>query len=176
VPEHIVPIAIAQPFVKAVSDEWLATIALRVLAEEDAPPCELSVTVTHDETVRGLNQEYAGEDEVTDVLSCSQQEGEELVGPPGGVPALGEVVIAYPQAVRQAEEVGRSVEEEVARLLIHGTLHLLGYDHAEPEEERRMRSREEELLKVVKMGSPSGPSEAPDSAGRRASESANRTD
>ena len=167
-PEHVVPIAIAQPFVKAVRDEWLATIALRVLEEEDAPPCELSVTVTDDETVRGLNREYAGEDEVTDVLSFSQQEGEELVGPPGGVPALGEVVIAYPQALRQAQDrlsrqaedpstsSGRadvSVEEEVTRLLIHGTLHLLGYDHAEPGEERRMRRREEELLVAVQMGS-----------------------
>ncbi|MCH8921282.1 MAG: rRNA maturation RNase YbeY, partial [Chloroflexi bacterium] len=66
-----------------------------------------------------------------------------------------------------AEEVGRSVEEEVTRLLIHGTLHLLGYDHAEAEEERRMRGREEELLKIVQMGSPS-----PDSSG----ESAKRTD
>ena len=166
-PEHVVPIAIAQPFVKAVSDEWLAAIALRVLKEEDAPPCELSVTVTDDGTVRGLNREYAGEDEVTDVLSFSQQEGEKLVGPPGGVPALGEVVIAYPQAFRQAEEGGRSVEEEVTRLLIHGTLHLLGYDHAEPGEERRMRGREEELLGIVQMGSPS-----PDSSG----ESAKRTD
>ena len=151
-PEHVVPIAIAQPFVKSVSDEWLSAIALRVLEEEDAPACELSVTVTDDETVRGLNREYAGEDEVTDVLSFSQQEGEEIVGPPGGVPALGEVMIAYPQAVRQADEVGRSVEEEVARLLIHGTLHLLGYDHAEPGEERRMKGREEELLKVVELG------------------------
>ncbi len=147
--EHVVPIAIAQPFVKAIGDEWLATIALRVLTEEDAPPCELSVTVTDDETVRGLNREYAGEDEVTDVLSFSQREGEELVGPPGGVPALGEVVIAYPQAARQADEESRSVEEEVTRLLIHGTLHLLGYDHAEPGEERRMRGREEELLGVI---------------------------
>ena len=159
-PEHVVPIAIAQPFVKAVGDEWLATIALRVLEEEDAPPCELSVTVTDDETVRGLNREYAGEDEVTDVLSFSQQEGEKLVGPPGGVPALGEVVIAYPQAFRQAEahstgsgRAGASVEEEVARLLIHGTLHLLGYDHAEPGEERRMKGREEELLGIVQRGS-----------------------
>ena len=147
--EHLIPIAIAQPFVKAVSDERLAAMALRVLEAEDAPPCELSVTVTDDETVRGLNREYAGEDAVTDVLSFSQREGEEFVAAPGSVPPLGEVVIAYPQATRQAEERDRSVEEEVARLLIHGTLHLLGYDHAEAEEERRMRAREEELLGAI---------------------------
>ena len=124
-----------------------------MLEAEDAPPCELSVTVTDDETVRGLNREYAGEDAVTDVLSFSQREGEEFVAAPGSVPPLGEVVIAYPQATRQAEERDRSVEEEVARLLIHGTLHLLGYDHAEAEEERRMRAREEELLGAVQMDS-----------------------
>lgn len=147
--EHLILVSIAQPFVKGVSDKRLAAIALRVLEAEDAPPTELSVTVTDDETVRGLNREYAGEDAVTDVLSFSQREGEEFVGAPGSVPPLGEVVIAYPQATRQAEERDRSVEEEVARLLIHGILHLLGYDHAEAEEERRMQAREEELLGVI---------------------------
>jgi probable rRNA maturation factor len=164
VAEHLIPIAIAQPFVKAVSDERLAAIALRVLEAEDVPPCELSVTVTDDETVRGLNREYAGEDAVTDVLSFSQREGEEFVGAPGSVPPLGEVVIAYPQALRQAQgrlprqaedpstSLGRadsSVEKEIERLLIHGTLHLLGYDHAEANEERRMRAREVELLGAI---------------------------
>ncbi len=120
-----------------------------MLEAEGTPAAELSVTVTDDETVRGLNREYADEDAVTDVLSFSQREGEEFVGAPGSVPPLGEVVIAYPQATRQAEERGRSVEEEVARLLIHGTLHLLGYDHAVAEEERRMRAREEELLGAI---------------------------
>ncbi|MCH7836212.1 MAG: rRNA maturation RNase YbeY [Chloroflexi bacterium] len=162
--EHVIPINIAQPFVKAVSDERLAAIALRVLEAEDVPPCELSVTVTDDETVRGLNRKYAGEDAVTDVLSFSQREGESFVAAPGSVPPLGDVVIAYPQALRQAQDrlprqaedpstsSGRadwSVEKEIERLLIHGTLHLLGYDHAEAEEERRMRAREEELLGAI---------------------------
>ncbi len=147
--EHVIPFAIAQPFVKAVNDERLAAIALRVLEAEGAPPCELSVTVTNDEMVRALNREYAGEDAVTDVLSFSQREGEEFVGAPGSVPPLGEVVIALPQAALQASEAGRSVEEELTRLLIHGTLHLLGYDHAEPDEERRMHAREEELLGAI---------------------------
>ena len=144
--EHIILVSIAQPFVRAVSDKRLAAIAQAVLEAEGTPVAELSVTLTDDETVRGLNREYAGEDAVTDVLSFSQWEGEEFVGAPGSVPPLGEVVIAYPQATRQAEERDRSANEEVARLLIHGTLHLLGYDHAEAEEERRMRAREEELL------------------------------
>ncbi len=147
--EHLIPIAIAQPFASSISDERLAAIALRVLEAEDAPPCELSVTVTDDETVRGLNREYAGEDAVTDVLSFSQREGEEFIAAPEGALPLGEVIIALPQAARQASDAGRSVEEEITRLLVHGILHLLGYDHGEAEEERRMRAREEELLGAI---------------------------
>ena len=143
-PEHVILVSIAETFVNAVSDERLAVVALRVLEAEGADACELSITVTDDETVRGLNREYAGEDAVTDVLSFSQREGEEFVAPPEGVPPLGEVVIAYPQALRQA---AGPVEREVERLLVHGVLHLLGYDHAEPEEARRMREREEALAR-----------------------------
>jgi len=144
-PDHVILVAIDERFAAALSEERLAAVARRVLRAEDTPACELSIAVTDDETVRSLNREYAGEDAVTDVLSFSQREGEELVAPPEGAPPLGEVVIAYPQAARQATERGHGAEEEVERLLVHGVLHLLGYDHAEPEEARRMRAREEAL-------------------------------
>ena len=152
--DHVILVSIADPFAASLSAERLAAIARRVLEAEDAPPVELSIAITDDETVRSLNREYAGEDAVTDVLSFSQREGEEFVTPPGEVPLLGEVIIAYPQALRQAQgrlprqaaERGRSANHEVAHLLIHGILHLLGYDHAQSEEARRMRAREEELL------------------------------
>ena len=144
--KHVILVSIDEDFAAALSEERLAAVALRVLEAEGADACELSVAVTDDETVRSLNREYAGEDEVTDVLSFSQREGEEFVSPPEGAPQLGEVVIAYPQATRQAAERGRAAKEEVTRLLVHGVLHLLGYDHAEPEEARRMREREEALV------------------------------
>jgi probable rRNA maturation factor len=170
VADHIVLVSIDERFRASVSEATLAAIGRRVLEAEEAPPTELSVAVTDDETMRSLNRRYAGEDSATDVLSFSQREGEEIVTPPGDAPPmLGDVVIAYPQALRQALRQGpgqaqgrlprqaarpstssgradAAVNEEVARLLIHGILHLLGYDHAEPEEERRMRAREEELL------------------------------
>jgi len=66
--------------------------------------------------------------------------------PPDGIVHLGEVIISYPQAAIQAEEHGHSVEKEVAVLLIHGVLHLLGYDHAEPDEQRDMQAREADIL------------------------------
>ena len=144
--EHVILISIVEPSASSVTEAWLESVARRVLEGEGVGPAELSVTVTDDETVCSLNREYAGEDAVTDVLSFSQREGEEFAVPPGGVPPLGEVIIAYPQAARQARERGHTADEEVTRLLIHGILHLLGYDHAEPEEERRMRAREEELV------------------------------
>jgi probable rRNA maturation factor len=143
--DNIILISIDERFAASVSEERLAASAQRVLEAESTPACELSIAVTDDETVRALNREYAGEDAVTDVLSFSQREGEEFAAPPEGVPPLGEVVIAYPQAARQAAERGHGAEEEVARLLVHGVLHLLGYDHAEPEEASLMRAREEAL-------------------------------
>ncbi len=162
--DHIILVSIADPFTASVSADRLTAIARRVLEAEAVPPAELSIAITDDETVRALNREYAKEDAVTDVLSFSQREGEEFVSPPGGVPPLGEVIIAYPQAARQTADPstghstklrtgsGRaavSADEEIARLLIHGVLHLLGYDHAEAEAERRMRAREEELLRTA---------------------------
>ncbi len=139
-------VTVDEPFASSVSEGWLKAVARRVLEAEGAPVAELGVVITDDETVRALNREYAGEDEATDVLSFSLREGEEFVSPPDGIARLGEVVISFPTAQRQAAEGGSSLGAEVAHLLVHGTLHLLGYDHAEPEEERRMRAREEELL------------------------------
>lgn len=138
-------ISAVEEFERFVEVEDLRRIAAGVLAAESVPEAELGVLVTDDEAVRRLNAEYTGEDEATDVLAFSLREGEEFVSP-DGVVRLGEVIISYPTASRQAAEAGRLVDEEMAHLLVHGILHLLGYDHAEPDEERRMRQRESELL------------------------------
>jgi probable rRNA maturation factor len=106
------------------------------------------VLVTDDQTVRQLNLDYTGEDAPTDVLAFSLTEGEEFVSP-DGVLRLGEVIISYHTAQRQAAEAGRPVRDEVDHLLVHGILHLLGYDHAEAKEEERMRARERELLAAL---------------------------
>ncbi|MHB8577217.1 MAG: rRNA maturation RNase YbeY, partial [Dehalococcoidia bacterium] len=112
----------------------------------------VSIVITDDETVRRLNRDYRGYDEPTDVLSFGLSElakpatddeepAPEFVLPPDSGAELGEVIIAYPTAERQAAAHGRAVDHELAHLLIHGILHLLGFDHYEPEEEREMRSR-----------------------------------
>lgn len=142
-------ITAVEEFERFVEVEGLRRIALGVLAAEGVSTAELGVLVTDDDTVRRLNREYAGEDEATDVLAFSLREGEEFVSP-DGVLRLGEVIISFPTAERQAKEAGRPMEDEVAHLLVHGVLHLLRYDHAEPEDEKRMREREGSLLAALR--------------------------
>jgi probable rRNA maturation factor len=130
---------------------WVKKMVRQILkAEEVVPPYEVSLVFTDSETVKQLNRDYRGVDEPTDVLAfymLPQNEVEDSFAlPPDGVTRLGEVIISYPQAVEQAREQGHSPERELALLIIHGILHLLGYDHEEPEQESKMREREKELL------------------------------
>jgi probable rRNA maturation factor len=100
--------------------------------------------------VQRLNRDYRGVDEPTDVLAFHMLPhngiASPFVLPPDGVTRLGEVIISYPQALAQAKEQGHSAQRELALLVIHGVLHLLGYDHEESGEAKKMRRREEELL------------------------------
>lgn len=115
-----------------------------LLEASGRPAAELSVLFIGDDAMRTLNRRYRGIDRTTDVLSFSLREGAF-----GGVAPdmLGDIVISVPRAVRQAREAGHSLRSEIDRLLVHGLLHLLGYDHeGNPSEARRMRRREEILL------------------------------
>ncbi len=125
----------------------LAALARRVLASEAvARPVGLSVAVTDDRTVTALNRRYRGRDEPTDVLSFRLMDDDGFVAPPGRLRELGEIVISYRMASRQARTAGRSVHDELAHLLVHGVLHLLGYDHERPHQAKAMRAREDALL------------------------------
>ena len=149
-PEEV-EIFVEEKFRGLVDEGWARRIAQTVLkAEEVAPPYEVSLVFTDSETVQQLNRDYRGVDEPTDVLAfcmLSQKEVDSSFAlPPDGVTRLGEVIISYPQTVEQAREQGYSTQRELALLIIHGILHLLGYDHEEAEEESKMRTRERELL------------------------------
>jgi len=144
-------ISVEEKFQGVVDQGWVRRIAQTVLkAEGVAPPYEVSLVFTDSETVQQLNRDYRGVDEPTDVLAfcmLSQKEVDDSFAlPPDEVTRLGEVIISYPQAIEQAREHGHSPERELALLIIHGILHLLDYDHEEPEEEDEMRTREKELL------------------------------
>jgi len=97
-----------------------------VLEREGVEEGEVSVTLLPDPEIRELNRRYLGHDRVTDVLSFAlNREGE---------PPLGDLYLGVEEAARQAAEAGVALEEELLRLAVHGTLHLLGWDHPEGEE------------------------------------------
>ena len=127
------------------SADIAAAVAATLDAEEQAG--EVTVVVTTDEAVAELNKQYRDTDEPTDVLSFPAQEVT-----PGFVVApemdayLGDIIIALPYTRRQAERVGKPLRDELRLLAIHGTLHLLGYDHAELEEEAEMWARQDAIL------------------------------
>jgi probable rRNA maturation factor len=116
-------------------------------AEDVAREVEVEVVLADEAIVRDLNRLYRGRDEPADVLSFAAMEGEAFLAAPDEAPSLGEVVICLPIAKSQAADAGRSATGEIAHLLTHGLLHLLGYDHEEDEaESQRMKAREDELL------------------------------
>jgi probable rRNA maturation factor len=152
-PEEEIGISVEEKFRGLVDENRVRRISQHVLkAEEVAPPYEVSLVFTDSETVQRLNRDYRGVDEPTDVLAFYMLPHKEADSPfalpPDGVTHLGEVIISYPEAVAQAKEQGHSTEKELALLIIHGILHLLGYDHEEPEQESEMRARERELMQT----------------------------
>lgn len=133
--------------IAGLDDAALKRLAAHALAVENvARPAELSVVLTGDSAVRELNRTYRGVDSATDVLSFSQTEGEEFAVPDGETPHLGDVIISIETAQRQADEHSLAIQDEVAHLLVHGVLHLLGYDHEDPGDETVMRAHEDAIL------------------------------
>jgi probable rRNA maturation factor len=120
-----------------------AVMAGEVVAEGTA----LAVRLVDDDEIRALNRQFLGVDEPTDVLSFPDAGDEEFIVGEPGTPSLGDIAISLPTAERQANEAGHSLASELAHLLVHGILHLCGYDHVTgPEDEARMRAREEYYL------------------------------
>lgn len=121
----------------------IATAILDCLGRADA---ELSVAFVDDDRMRELNRDWRGKDSTTDVLSFSQIEGEPFSSM---TEMLGDVVISVPVLEKQAADGGWTVEEELARLLLHGMLHLLGFDHEEEEDARAMRFEEGRIVAAL---------------------------
>ncbi len=128
---------------------WLRQVAERVLVEEGVkPPAAVSLVFSDEIAMIDLNQRYLGRPGVTDVLSFPLGTDGNFVLPHQGSPYLGEVVVCYPQAVRQAREQGHAVRREVALLLTHGLLHLLGFDDEDEARTAEMRQEESRLLRL----------------------------
>ena len=135
------------------TQKWLREVVEAVLSsEKDNRPVELSLIITSDEEVHKLNRDYRGIDSTTDVISFALSENKddtEFVTPPDRISRLGEVIISYPQAASQARENKQTIKAELAWLVVHGLLHLLGYDHQDDKSEAIMRKREDKILKEI---------------------------
>lgn len=118
----------------------------------ELPKQSLAVlTLTGDEHLREYNRRYRGLDEPTDVLAFAAQEApsdQRFQAPPGTEHWLGDIVISLPRARQQARAAHHSMNDEVRLLAVHGFLHLLGYDHAEPGEEARMKEMTTKVLEL----------------------------
>ena len=112
---------------------------------------EINISFVDDESIREINKEFRNIDKSTDVLSFPMGDnGEYDVNPENGCKMLGDVVISVEHAISQAELFGHSNEREIGYLTVHSVLHLLGYDHVDEAEEKKiMRSKEEEALSLL---------------------------
>ena len=146
-----VEVQVAAAFARQVDATDLHAAAAAVLASEGQVDGEITLVVTDDAQVRELNARYRGVDSATDVLSFPARGPEKrFVEPQEAAKYLGDVIIAYPRASAQAEAAAHPVANELRLLVVHGTLHLLGYGHATPEEEAAMWARQEKILAGLK--------------------------
>ena len=134
-----------------VEENWLATINQAVIStlEHEGVQTEIEVTVllTDDRRLKDLNQTYMGSNQATDVLSFPA--GDPM---PGIDHYLGDIAISIPMARYQAAKAGHTISDELRLLAVHATLHLIGYDHANPEEERQMWSIQGEIISSLTSG------------------------
>lgn len=116
--------------------------------EAESLECELSIVLTDDARLQELNREYLGIDAPTDVLSFPASETD----PETGARYIGDILISIPRAQSQADIAGHPLESEVQLLVVHGVLHLLGHDHAAPDEKARMWKAQAETLESLGLG------------------------
>ena len=145
--EERIIIEVDEPYAAEVNANDLMRVIEAALLVEGRPEGEVTLLVTDDAAVAAYNQQYRGVEGPTDVLSFAAQEPT-----PGFVMApemacyLGDIVIALPFTRRQAAAFNRTLIDELRLLAVHGILHLLGYDHAEPEEEAIMWAKQDAIL------------------------------
>ncbi|MBN1689758.1 MAG: rRNA maturation RNase YbeY [Dehalococcoidia bacterium] len=133
---------------------WIRQTILAALeAEKVSAPLEIDCLVTDDAGIRALNSRYRGIDWPTDVLSFALDEagtdGTAFPVIPGGTARVGILVVSYLTAVEQAQRNHIAFEDEMRLLLVHGVLHILGYDHERRPEAIAMRKKEREILALI---------------------------
>ena len=131
----------SSPALQPVKPDLIEHAALTTLAHQSADG-DLSIVLTYDAQLHQLNRDYLGVDAPTDVLSFPASE----IDPETSVSYLGDVLVSIPRAEAQAQSAGHPLEAELQLLVVHGVLHLLGHDHAEPQDKARMWSAQAQVL------------------------------
>jgi len=142
-------IQVAPEFEDKVNTKRLGEVIRRTLDTEVQPrtPVELALVVGDDAQIHKLNRQFRGVDAPTDVLSFAMSEDEIDTAHSPDMPShLGDVIVSYPRAKAQAEAGGHTTEDELDLLVVHGVLHLLGYDHDTNSQKSRMWARQETIL------------------------------
>jgi probable rRNA maturation factor len=147
----MVDVLIRPEFERGLDVKEVRRVTLAVLQAESAPPeAALSIVITDDAEIQALNRQFRGVDAPTDVLAFANEPTDQtFVTAPDEPPYLGDVIISFPRARVQAATVGHRVDKELRLLIVHGVLHLLGYDHATPEEKDRMWNRQGTILSAL---------------------------
>ena len=128
-------------------EEGCIRTACETALEMEGAAGDITVLGAGPDHIQQLNRDFRNVDRVTDVLTFPSREGEALLGSPDGY--LGDIMICRSRAVEQAQEYGHSLSRELAFLAVHGTLHILGYDHMNEAEEQVMRSRQRTILERI---------------------------
>jgi probable rRNA maturation factor len=148
-----ISVQIDEPFLVEVDAADLEHVIAVALAAEGRVDAEVTLVITDDEAVAALNRQYRAVDGPTDVLSFPAQEPTPgFVSAPEAAAYLGDIIIALPFTRQQAAGLGHPLADELRLLAVHGILHLVGYDHAEPDEEAAMWARQDAILAQVGRG------------------------
>ncbi|KIL97948.1 Metal-dependent hydrolase YbeY involved in rRNA and/or ribosome maturation and assembly [Paramagnetospirillum magnetotacticum MS-1] len=133
-------------------------LAATALGAVDLPEgvVELSIVLADDATVQGLNRDWRGKDQPTNVLSFASLDDEDAPLVPGAPLLLGDVILAYETCAAEAKDQGKTLADHFGHLVVHGVLHLLGYDHMDDEEAAEMESLETTLLAALGIADPYG--------------------
>lgn len=148
---YVIEVQVAETISAAVDTGLLEqAISAALTAEGVTDPVEVSVLISDDAQLHALNRDYRGVDAPTDVLSFGDEDNGSFVAGPEQARYLGDIAISYERVLEQTSEYGHSPQRELAYLAVHGTLHLLGYDHEHgPEEAATMRAREEAVMATL---------------------------
>jgi probable rRNA maturation factor len=139
-------VSIEKQFQNKVKKTFINTLVNQTLNYLDKYNVEITIAIVDSERIRKINKQFREIDEVTDVLSFPSNE----IDPDSNIKYLGDIIISFPQVVEQAKEYNNPVELELSLVVIHGILHLLGYDHVTKKDTKEMFSLQNKILSKTK--------------------------